>query len=749
MMPPLNNKSESGYTLQTLIIIAILVLATTTASVLLYAVLRDSTSRIAGGSETFDGLPGGPQNLRVVSKPSVTDPADVDVTISWEAPSYLGEFPPTGYELSINEDGNKMRDNRDDPPGPLTWGPCPLDISDPDFTYDNECKATIPSIEISNTSLYELVFTIKLGSASGGTSPGGLTFYRELSLSTDTPLPNPIQVMSLPDAVELSWDAETDVVYRLHIEIPGPPVTNYYQCFVSVGGKVTREVPNIRSRTGTENNTTLRQGTEYTIKISASESVLTPLNNAECADDGNFGDSSADITATFGTPSDAEITFTTGPDHTVRGKQFASLRATLSSCESEMNTVFYWQEAGKPGTQGSQTISGCGSTPNCTSDCEITVYDDFTLNTEYEVWTVTANDFGVNSPSRRQQWIPATTATPGEPSPPRNIETFSGSYGIIISWNVPEFLTDSGIKRYVLRSQAKPASGNCPATPSNAIDLSPSISQYTFSTAENHQTYCFQLTAVSLDSNQDELSSPAVNFEAAHVDPITVVTDEFRLNWKSNPRAEYYAIDWAPLTEAKDCAAPFADLVDADLQPPQFLSATIQPDGNDALSYTIHALNDLYYLLNFKAVSSDGNIFSWSGYVCAGKNAPPVSMPAWTGTTTAGGAVGLEWTKPELNAYNYDNRNSSFSYALRITDPGGTTTDQCIAFGDSTVPETTANGITTVSYEVASSSVAGNYSFSLTVAPTSDCGSSAQATGIITSPPTAAPPVRTDTRTIM
>ena len=608
-MSPLNSKSESGYTLQTLIIIAILVLATTTASVLLYAVLRDSTSRIAGGSETFDGLPGGPQNLRVESKPSGATNA-VDLTISWEAPSYLGEFPPTGYEFSINEDDTPV----------LITPMCdsPLVISDENFTYDNSCR--VLGFPVDNTAVYELLFTINLGSASGGTSPGGLTFYRELSLSTGTSPPNAIQTRPLPDAMELSWDAESDVVYRLHIELTG---TDYYQCFASSGGMVTREAPNVNERKGTQNNIALtrnempppstgRPKYEYTIKLSASTSVPSTLDNSYCMTDSNFGES-VDVSATFGTPPIPEITLetqSTPPPRPVGTTRLATLEATLSSCEEDMDTEFFWEEAGKSETQSSQTIAGCGSTSSCTSDCELIVRGDFVVGTEYELWAITSNDIGTNTPTQRQPWIPS--AGPGTP---RNAITLSGGDGIVISWEAPKFILEDGLRGYLLRSAEK-TTPSCPRLTTNPREIPSDTLQYTFETQENHQTYCFQLSSFSVDSTSNESESSRLSFETAYADPLTVGTGEFRLNWKTSPGAEYYTIRWAPLTQDTACSVT-SDLDAPALQPPKLLSATLIDEGEESLSYTIPALSDHQYLLQFTTVYGDENSISWSRYVCS------------------------------------------------------------------------------------------------------------------------------------
>ena len=687
--------------------------------------------------------------MRVVSEPSGSD---VDLTISWEAPSYLGEFPPTGYDLSITTtDNNAVPTPTTSPPIIIQPSDCiaHLDTENSDFTYDNRCDVSVTGVA-GNDFDYELVFTINLGSASGGTSPGGLTFYRELSLSTRTSPPTDIQVRPLPDAAELSWEAEPDVVYRLHIDLaptnspnlPNLPNTDHYQCFATSGGTVTRELPNIKNRSGTQNIDTLHEDTEYTIKISASASVPSTLDDTYCATNSNFGES-VDVMAIFGTPEIPIIELETESTRTVGSGSgevtLAALEATLSSCEPR--TTFYWEEPNKPETQDSYTATSCGS---------IFIRGDFVVGTEYEFWAVASNDVGDSSPSMRQRWVASNKAeaSPG-PGRPQNVNVVPSINGLIISWDSPESIPEGGISGYYLRREPKGTSPTCPETVSaNEQKFPAATQQYIFQSQANRNLHCFQLSSYSIDSNMNETESASVKFEADYRRLLTIETERLNLIWKPEPRAKYYAISWAPLAEDTECDVT-TGLDIPSLQPPQFLTKTFQVDGESSLSHAIPVIRNNYYLLGFTTSLTDGNTFSWSGYVCAGKNAPPVSTPAWTGTTTAGGAVGLEWTKPELNAYNYDNRNSSFSYALRITDPGGTTTDQCIAFGDSTVPETTTNGVTTVSYEVANPSVAGDYEFSLTVAPTSDCGSSAEATSIIDAPTADTPPVRTGTRTIM
>ena len=746
------SNSESGYTMQTLIIIAILVLAATTAAALLYAILRDSTGRIAGGSETFDGLPSGPQNLQVES---VLSGADVDLTISWEAPSYLGEFPPTGYELSINKDGTPEitldedidydNDGTDDCDSPL-------ETSNENFTYDNTCQVTVSSVV--DASDYELLFTINLGSADASYSPGGLTFYRELDLSTMPAPPSQVNAVSLPNALAVSWEAETNVAYRLYIDIDGDDMhdpTDYYQCFNSRSEEVTREIPNIAGRDGYQGTATLQKGRQYTVRLSAASTALT-LDATRCSDDDNFG-REVSFTGSFGLPSAPEITLETDLTRRAGTETLPSLKATLASCDADSSTTIFWQVAGQP--QMSHTIQGCG-TAGCTVNCALTVYENFELDTEYEVWAVAENAVGASSPSERQGWLPTRASVSSSPGPPRNINTFTEADGILVSWNTPGFVPDAGIRGYIFRSQEKPSGAACPATPSDELEISADIVQYKFRTQEQYKIYCFQLSAFSIDSSQTELESKKEDFEAVYVyvNPLYIGTDEFLLNWHPDPRAEYYTISWAPLTSDKACDTTDA-VNDPSIQPPNFLSATIPYNGEETLTYTIPAIRNTYYLLRSTATLNNGANVSWQRYVCTNLyNAPSVAAPAWTGMTTPGNEVFIQWTKPDESAVGFDKRYAPYSYALKVehTATGGTKTTEyfCIPFSDSRLVESVVLTVPKITLRVAETSAAGGYQSWLTVAPSAECSDAANAMSIIDSTPdTTPPPVDFGTRTIM
>ena len=742
------SNSESGYTMQTLIIIAILVLAATTAAALLYAILRDSTGRIAGGSETFDGLPSGPQNLQVES---VLSGADVDLTISWEAPSYLGEFPPTGYALLI-------RNNDDDSETPVPSTSCEnpaLQTSDAAFTYDNTCRVTVPSVDDDDD--YELLFTINLGSADASYSPGGLTFYRELDLSTMPAPPSQVNAVSLSNALAVSWEAESNIAYRLYIDIDGDDIhdpTDYYQCFNSKSEEVTREIPNIAGRDGYQSTATLQRGQQYTVRLSAASTALT-LDATRCSDDDNFG-TAVSFTGSFGIPSAPVITLETDLTRTAGTETLPSLKATLASCDANSSTTFFWQVAGQPQTQMSHTIQGCG-TAGCTVNCALTVYEDFEVDTEYEVWAVAENSVGTSSPSERQGWLPTGASVSSSPGPPRNINTFTEADGILVSWDTPGFVPDAGIRGYILRSQEKPSGAACPATPSDELEISADTVQYKFPTQEQYKIYCFQLSAFSIDSSQTELESKKEDFETVYVyvNPLSIGTDEFLLNWHPDPRAEYYTLNWAPLTSDSPCNTADNLLTAPSRQPPNFLSATIPYNGEETLTYTIPAIRNTYYLLRSTATLNNGANVSWQRYVCTNLyNAPSVAAPAWTGMTTPGNRIFIQWTKPDESATGFDKRYAPYSYALKVehTPTVGTKTTEyfCIPFGDSRLVESVVSTVTKIDLRVAQTSAAGVYQSWLTVAPSAECSINSEAMSIIDSTPdTTPPPVDFGTRTIM
>ena len=740
-----HNNSERGYTLQTLIIIAILVLGATTASVVLYAILRDTTSRVAGGSETFDGYPSGPQNLQVSSVPSGSD---VEVTISWEAPSYLGEFPLEGYELSI-------RNTHDDTKMSVIACDGDLLTEATDFTYHNSCDITLADVDSNDK--FQLEFTINLGSADARSSPGGLTFYRELSLSTGTPPPDSPQVKSLHEAVEISWDAAPNVVYRLHTESSGGD--DYYQCFESAGGMVTREVPNFRNRSGTEDGITLTAETGYTIEISASDSVpgnwgaVDTDDAAYCSTDSNFG-RSVEITAAFGTPPIPEMTLETDSTRMVGTATLASLKAILSSCESDMSTTFYWEEAGKPETQRQQTVSGCGSTTEC--PCELIVYGDFDVDTEYELWAIASNDIGTSSPSPRQSWRPVGSSSLLTPAAPDNVDAFSTDTGIIISWDSPEFIPEEAFNGYKLIWQAKPNTGcpepipeSPPASPSNTRSFSPTTHQYTFSPSglTFGTTYCFQLRSYSSYNGAITRDSSPVNFEATHIDQFesgfTLGHEEFLFHWRTYSKAKYYTIRWAPFPGNLACSH---DITISDTQPSSYFRVTFPYTGEEILNYSIPVTKNLFYNVVVDMTLADGETFSLSRDYCTNlTQTPEITSFQWRSNGiqvySAREAIPIEMTW--VVGDNADSRYGPYSYALRLRG-AITSPPTCIPFNDSRlteiVEEVAGVMVRRVSYRITDSTVIGVYYYDLNIAPSVDCASSNNALQIITNTDTSRVP---------
>ena len=737
----MHNNSERGYTLQTLIIIAILVLGATTASVVLYAILRDTTSRVAGGSETFDGYPSGPQNLQVTSVPSGSD---VVVTISWEAPSYLGEFPLTGYELSVTENNSPKLETGKQPPDwncGGTGGDIVLATTNSNFTYDNSCEGTVTMVD--DEADYELVFTINLGSADARSSPGGLTFYRELSLSTYAPPPDSLQVKSLHEAAEISWDAVPDVVYRLHIELTGTPdPPDYYQCFESTGGMVTREVPNFRNRSAFGSQSTLLRSEKYTIKISASKpNPPGTLDDAFCSGD-NFG-RSVEITTRFGTPPIPEMTLETDSTRMVGTATLASLKATLSSCESDMRTTFYWEEAGKPATQRQQTVSGCGSTTEC--PCELIVYGDFDVDTEYELWAIASNDVGTSSPSPRQSWHPVGTSSLLSPAAPDNVDAFSTDTGIVISWDSPEFIPEEAFNGYKLSWLAKPPAG-CPETTlSNTISFSPTTHQYTFSPSglTFGTTYCFQLRAYSSYNGAVTRDSSPVNFEATHIDQfasgLSLGVEEFLFHWRTYSKAKYYTIRWAPFPENLACSHVISI---SNTQPSSYFRVTFPYTGEEILNYSIPVTKNLFYNVVVDMTLADGETFSLSRDYCTNLTQTPDIVNTspdfqWRSNNfpitaaVEGEPIEMTWV---VDYSNTDIRYGPYSYVLRINHTTTPLAAECIPFSDSRLTEV-AGDPGRVSYRITESAVLpSNYYYDLNIAPSVDCANMTDALDIIMNP---------------
>ena len=732
-----HNNSERGYTLQTLIIIAILVLGATTASVVLYAILRDTTSRVAGGSETFDGYPSGPQNLQVRSEPSNT-PNSVNVTISWEAPSYLGEFPLEGYEWQIRNTSNDPETTVADSDDAATTCDASLQTSDSDFTYHNSCQTT--DVAIDSDDDYELVFTVNLGSADARSSPGGLTFYRELSLSTRTPPPDSPQVKSLHEAVEVSWDAVPDVVYRLHIELTGTPdPPDYYQCFESTGGMTTREIPNFRNRSIFGEETTLTANTEYTIEISASSPNPGAVDDTFCSTDSNFG-RSVEITTRFGTPPIPEMTLETESTRSVGDTAtLASLKATLSSCESDMSTTFYWEEAGKPETQRQQTVAGCGSASEC--PCELIVYGDFDVDTEYELWAIASNDIGSSSPSPRQSWIPVGSSSLQTPAAPDNVDAFSTDTGIVISWDSPEFIPEEAFNGYKLIWQAKPNTGcpePIPESPSNTISFSPTTHKYTFSPSglTFGTTYCFQLRAYSSYNGAVTRDSSPVNFEATYIDQFesgfTLGYEEFLFHWKTYSKAKYYTIRWAPFPENLACSH---DITIANPEPSSYFRVTFSYTGEEILNYSIPVTKNLFYHVIMDMTLADGETFSLSRDYCTNlTQTPEITSFQWQSNgsvihaATDGQPIEMTWVADHTNA---DSRYGPYSYALRINHTTTPLAPVCIPFNDSRLTVDTATR--RVSYRITASAVLPTvYYYDLNIAPSVNCTSSGDVLQIFT-----------------
>lgn len=210
-LPPRGKSYERGYTLQTLIIIAILVLGATIAFTFIYAILDDSTNNIVGGSESYSGEPGPPHNIDIVvgsvNNKSTEELSDdtVDLNIYWESPIYSGEkrfiWSNSTVRLeSTNGNNSRECDNSQDNPPYM----CTIENFSPDTEED------------SYVENYNLVFEVSLGGENSYTYP---PINREISIGDSKPLnPEENQILrSLAPADTIEFDIESKVASNLNL----------------------------------------------------------------------------------------------------------------------------------------------------------------------------------------------------------------------------------------------------------------------------------------------------------------------------------------------------------------------------------------------------------------------------------------------------------------------------------------------------------------------------------------------------
>ena len=99
-----SRRCERGYTLQTMVLVAVLTAGAVVGLVVLYGVLSDSSEVIGGGAQSADGLPGEPRNV-VVGVSAGGSEGELDVVVSWEAPAFFGEYALAGYVPEVHQMG--------------------------------------------------------------------------------------------------------------------------------------------------------------------------------------------------------------------------------------------------------------------------------------------------------------------------------------------------------------------------------------------------------------------------------------------------------------------------------------------------------------------------------------------------------------------------------------------------------------------------------------------------------------------
>ena len=459
---------EGGYTLQALIIIAILVLSATVAFTVIYAILRDSTDNIVGGSETFDGLPSGPQNLEIVTSPLQEDDT-TDITISWDAPSFLGENALLGYLPTVRVVGANAGVGPDSCRRHLNLAmnrPSADDaVAEPGFANSNMCNWD--DFNFADGTDYELSFTINLSEI------GGVTFTQRLPLSDQLRLPQNIQTSGTENAIVVSWESVGEnVAYRFHIDHDdsGNYTDGDYVICVAPSGVPpntlhTQEIPDITLRPSvvwqSPVGTFPQAEMSYEIALAVSSTEIT--GKVGCETDNNFAagvtfkpdEDATEFLGQFGSPA--------VPEFSVSSVNIASLalpQVTITSqpcddglADSSTLFTFYWSEVGQP--EGEQEISFFG--------CEHILPIGVQVGSErsYSIRGTAGNDFGVSQVSPSLNWV--ATADSGTPAPPRNIRAiWSGPTQLAISWDPPELESNAVIDSYSLtQGMVDGASRNC------------------------------------------------------------------------------------------------------------------------------------------------------------------------------------------------------------------------------------------------------------------------------------------------
>ena len=383
--------NEHGYTMQTLIIITILVLGAVVAFTIVYALLQDSTENITGGSETFDGLPSSPQNLAVSVLPGSAD-TTVEVTASWDAPSYTGKYTLEGYAPVLSIIGN-----------PATTQPTSclhgLDTTDDDFSSSNAC--VWEDYPVDDTQEYVLDFTIQLSDI------GGVNYLLPIILDNPVVPPSEIHLESAANTMLVTWTGQSShTAYRFRISYGSG--SDYLLCISPAAdatpNRHSQEIPNLANRGNviyeSPASTWPQPSIAYEIELTAATTSIT--DQASCEDDANFDAGSPTLlNGSFGRPTTPEFQIETV---IVDDKALPHVTVISRPCEAGQidagtSFTFHWQNTADP--ESSQQIEFA----KCSKTLPISTLQEQT--THYFIWGVAHSLEQTSLESNRVVWTQA------------------------------------------------------------------------------------------------------------------------------------------------------------------------------------------------------------------------------------------------------------------------------------------------------------------------------------------------------
>ena len=539
--------SERGYTMQTVIITAILVLGAVISSVLLYAILTDTSKSIASGSDSFSGQSSGPQNLQLDVQSNIQ--GGVDIEVSWDAPSYLGTAKFKGYELTIRGSENETPVSADDAGVDCDAGLDAIDENDADiadFSYSNACRWN--NYTAIADSDYQLLFSVVRENSEDSENDLRERFIYPLDLNNAGSL-NDVQVTGTDRAIVVSWKGQfpnTFYRFRINSAASDDPSEDYSLCVTPTPDEAippysyTQELPNVSNLHGIEqddesNADTLRPGAVYTIEMS----YVTPEPpNFDCTGDFDMFDRTLTFQGSFGQPATPQFTVesvTAGeltlPQVTVTSPPCHNLSDPLSeAANADTRFTFHWTSTATPDTVRQASFEGCRMT--------LPVNTLSSANARYQIWGIARNSFGASQTSAATDWFATPESEqPRPPANPRVLWTLTPpdstnnrySYDATLTWQPTAATGDSS---YQVRTYLEP-----PGT------LSATTNIYSFQELSGEAVDC-----------PDELSR--VSRTASRATSLAVPTITATAPTSFLPRSVVLCAEITALTENQDTSPP-------------------------------------------------------------------------------------------------------------------------------------------------------------------------------------------------